>query len=130
MLTEEQRERVCVVLVRARNPNNIGAVARAMHGFGFADLRLVNEYSVAIDKARSAVDASAILAGAREFVNVEDAVADCTLVVAPPRWGNESRSTPCTRWPKQVDCCALRWHSRPGAGRRVWPCSLDRRRPA
>ena len=35
-----------MVLVRARNPNNIGAVARAMHGFGFTDLRLVNEYSV------------------------------------------------------------------------------------
>jgi tRNA C32,U32 (ribose-2'-O)-methylase TrmJ len=48
MLSEEQRARVCVVLVRARNPNNIGAVARAMHGFGFADLRLVNDYSVGL----------------------------------------------------------------------------------
>jgi len=40
MLSEEQRARVCVVLVRARDPNNIGAVARAMHGFGFSELRL------------------------------------------------------------------------------------------
>jgi TrmH family RNA methyltransferase len=94
MLTEEQRERVCVVLVRARNPNNIGAVARAMHGFGFADLRLVNEYSVAIDKARSAVDASAILAGAREFINLEDAVADCTLVVGTTAVGERKQEHP------------------------------------
>ena len=48
MLSEEERARVCVVLVRARNPDNIGAVARAMHGFGFSDLRLVNEYSVGL----------------------------------------------------------------------------------
>ena len=75
MLTEEQRARVCVVLVRARNPNNIGAVARAMHGFGFADLRLVNDYSVGLETARSAVDASAILAQARQFASVPEAVA-------------------------------------------------------
>jgi tRNA C32,U32 (ribose-2'-O)-methylase TrmJ len=62
MLTDEHRRQVCVVLVRARNPNNIGAVARAMHGFGFFDLRLVNDYSVALEKARSAVDASATTA--------------------------------------------------------------------
>ena len=50
LTTEEQRARVCVVLVRARNPNNIGAVARAMHGFGFTDLRIVNEYSVPLER--------------------------------------------------------------------------------
>jgi tRNA/rRNA methyltransferase len=81
MLSEEQCARITVVLVRARNPNNIGAVARAMHGFGFGDLRLVNDYSVGFEKAKSAVDASAILAAAREFPTVADAVADCSLVV-------------------------------------------------
>src|SRR6201996_6255033 len=81
MLSEEQCARVSVVLVRARNPNNIGAVARAMHGFGFTDLRLVNDYSVGLETARSAVDASAILATAKEFSTVGDAVADCQLVV-------------------------------------------------
>jgi len=39
-------DRIVVVLVRARNPNNIGAVARAMHDFGFRTLRLVNDYEV------------------------------------------------------------------------------------
>jgi TrmH family RNA methyltransferase len=94
MLTEEQRARVSVVLVRARNPNNIGAVARAMHGFGFADLRLVNEYSVGLEKARSAVDASAILATAREFPSVADAVADCSLVVGTTAVGERKQEHP------------------------------------
>lgn len=74
-------EQVAVVLVRARNPNNIGAVARAMHDFGFADLRVVNDYTVPFETARSGVDASAVLAGARTFPSVAEAVADCTLVV-------------------------------------------------
>ena len=94
MLSEEQRARVCVVLVRARNPNNIGAVARAMHGFGFTDLRLVNDYSVGLEKARSAVDASAILAEAREFATVAEAVADCTLVVGTTAVGERKQEHP------------------------------------
>ena len=94
MLTDEQRGRVSVVLVRARNPNNIGAVARAMHGFGFADLRLVNEYSVALEKARSAVDASAILAQAQEFSSVENAVAGCNLVVGTTAVGERKQEHP------------------------------------
>jgi tRNA/rRNA methyltransferase len=94
MLTKEQRARVTVVLVRARNPNNIGAVARAMHGFGFTDLRLVNEYSVTLEKARSAIDASDILAKAREFVTVADAVADCNLVVGTTAVGERKQDHP------------------------------------
>jgi tRNA/rRNA methyltransferase len=74
-------DRVVVVLVRARNPNNVGAVARAMHDFGFRHLRVVNEYAVPFETARSAVDASEIMAGAAAFGSVADAVADCTLVV-------------------------------------------------
>src|ERR1700690_1044604 len=94
MLSEEERARVCVVLVRARNPNNIGAVARAMHGFGFTDLRLVNDYSVALERARSAIDASSILAGAREFPTVADAVADCSLVVGTTAVGKRKQQHP------------------------------------
>src|ERR1700680_2407975 len=73
-------DRVVIVLVRARNPNNIGAVARAMHDFGFRNLSLVNDYSVPLEAARSAIDASSVLASAREFASVAEAVADCTLV--------------------------------------------------
>jgi TrmH family RNA methyltransferase len=81
MMSERIADRVVVVLVRARNPNNIGAVARAMHDFGFRHLRVVNDYAVPFETARSAVDASAVLAGAAAFASVADAVADCTLVV-------------------------------------------------
>jgi TrmH family RNA methyltransferase len=94
MLTDEQCARVSVVLVRARNPNNIGAVARAMHGFGFSDLRLVNDYSVGLEKARSAVDASSILATAKEFSTVADAIADCHLVVGTTAVGDRKKAHP------------------------------------
>ena len=43
MLTADDRARLTVILVRARNPSNIGAVARAMHDFGFTDLRAISE---------------------------------------------------------------------------------------
>jgi TrmH family RNA methyltransferase len=94
VLIDDERLRVAVVLVRARNPNNIGAVARAMHGFGFADLRLVNDYSLPLERAKSAVDASAILAAAREFLSVEEAVADCSLVVGTTAVGERKQEHP------------------------------------
>jgi len=70
-----------VVLVRPRNPLNIGAAARAMSNFGAHQLRLVNPYSVAFREARSAVGASELLRKAEEFKTVAAAVADCSLVV-------------------------------------------------
>jgi TrmH family RNA methyltransferase len=74
-------DRLCVVLVAARNPLNIGAAARAMSNFGFRHLRMVNPYAAGFREARSAVGASALLAGAEEYATVAEAVADCTLVV-------------------------------------------------
>ena len=70
-----------VVLVRTRNPLNIGAAARAMSNFGFHHLRVVNPYEVAFRQARSAVGASALLANAEVYGTVDEAVADCSLVV-------------------------------------------------
>jgi len=76
-----EQDRLAVVLVRARNPSNIGAVARAMHDLGFADLRVVNEFPVPSAAAKSAVDAASVLHAAREVGSVAEAVADCTLVL-------------------------------------------------
>ena len=70
-----------VVLVGARNPLNIGAAARAMSNFGVRHLRVVNPYTVGFREARSAVGASALLARAKEYPTVAEAVADCSLVV-------------------------------------------------
>jgi TrmH family RNA methyltransferase len=93
-MSEREFDRVVVVLVRARNPNNIGAVARAMHDFGFRHLRVVNDYAVPFETARSAVDAAAVLAGAASFSSVADAIADCTLVVGTTAVGERALQHP------------------------------------
>jgi tRNA/rRNA methyltransferase len=90
MLTEQERDRVCVVLVRARNPSNIGAAARAMHDFGFSRLRVVNEFAAPFEGARSAVDASEVLARAVRCASVAEAVADCTLVAGTTAVGERN----------------------------------------
>jgi TrmH family RNA methyltransferase len=73
--------RLAVVLVSTRNPLNIGAAARAMSNFGFSQLRLVDPYSPAFREAKSAVGASDLLAEAREYPSVAEAVADCAVVI-------------------------------------------------
>lgn len=74
-------DQLCVVLVRTRNPLNLGAAARAMSNFGIAHLRIVNPHQLAFREARSAVGASHVLKHAEEFSSVAEAVADCSLVV-------------------------------------------------
>ena len=77
-----------VVMVSTRNPLNIGAAARAMANFGFAQLRVVNPYDVAFREARSAVAAAPLLQSAQEFSSVGEAVADCRLVVGTTSIGH------------------------------------------
>lgn len=74
-------EQVRVVLVRTRNPLNIGACARAMSNFGFSKLRVVQPYDVAFKEAKSAVGGAAVLQSTEEFDSVAAAVADCALVI-------------------------------------------------
>ena len=100
MSLENVADRVVVVLVRARNPGNIGAVARAMHDFGFRHLRVVNEYAIPFDEARSAVDAAAVLASAESFSSLAEAVADCTLVVGTTAVGARSLEHPLHALPE------------------------------
>jgi len=83
-----------VVLVRPRNPLNIGAAARAMSNFGTLQLRLVNPYAVAYREARSAVGASAVLKNAEEFETLAEAVADCSLVVGTTAVRNRALQHP------------------------------------
>ena len=88
------QDRVVILLARARNPQNIGAVARAMHDFGFAHLRLVNDYPVPFEAARSAVDASAVLASARLFPTLAEATTDCTLILGTTAVGERALQHP------------------------------------
>jgi tRNA/rRNA methyltransferase len=94
MLTPEELDRIHIVLVRARNPNNIGAAARAMHDFGLRHLRVVNDYPVPFESARSAVDASEVLADAIACATLAEAVADCTLVVGTTAVGERDLQHP------------------------------------
>jgi len=87
-------ERLVVVLVRARNPLNIGAAARAMSNFGAHRLRLVNPYAEGFREARSAVGASDLLRGAEEYKAVAEAIADCSLVVGTTAVRNRALQHP------------------------------------
>ena len=70
-----------MVLVSPRNPLNIGAVARAMANFGFADLAVVAPFAEHWREARSAVGAPELLQNATESATLAEAIADCTLVL-------------------------------------------------
>ena len=52
-----------------------------MSNFGFTHLRLVAPYELAFREARSAAGASAVMQAAEVYSTVEDAIADCTLVI-------------------------------------------------
>jgi len=97
LLAPAEFDRLRIVLVRTRNPLNIGAAARVMSNFGFLRLRVVNPYDVAFREARSAVGASTLLAHAEEFKSVAEAVADCALVVATTAAGRRELQHPLTR---------------------------------
>jgi TrmH family RNA methyltransferase len=85
---------LAVVLVRPRNPLNIGAAARAMSNFGAHRLRLVNPFAEGFREARSAVGASDLLQTAEEFKTVAEAVADCALVVGTTAVRNRALQQP------------------------------------
>jgi TrmH family RNA methyltransferase len=86
-----------VVLVRPRNPLNIGAAARAMSNFGAHRLRLVNPYAAGFREARSAVGASELLHQAEEYKTVAEAVSDCALVVGTTAVRNRVLQQPVHR---------------------------------
>ncbi len=73
---------VRIVLVRPRDPNNIGAAARAMANFGLTDLVVVAPYEPVWREAKSAVGAGSVMAAAREVATLAEATSDCALVGA------------------------------------------------
>jgi tRNA/rRNA methyltransferase len=70
-----------IVLVRPRDPNNIGAVARAMKNFGFTDLTVVTPHPPVWSEVVSAVNAEDVLNNASIVASLNEAIADCNLVV-------------------------------------------------
>jgi len=83
-----QLENLRIVLVRSRNPLNIGAAARAMSNFGALHLRVVTPYEKAFREAVSAVGAAPLLATAEEHGSVAEATRDCSLVIGTTAIGH------------------------------------------
>ena len=72
----------CVVLMRPRDRNNIGAAARAMANFGLSDLRVVDPFAVAWREAVSAVGAEDIMRNAVQYKTLDEALADTVFSLA------------------------------------------------
>jgi tRNA/rRNA methyltransferase len=73
-----------IILVEPQMGENIGAAARAMGNFGLTDLRLVRPRDgwPNLQAVRSASGADRVIEGARVYDKTEDAIADCTLLLA------------------------------------------------
>ncbi|NOT63491.1 MAG: TrmJ/YjtD family RNA methyltransferase [Acidobacteria bacterium] len=72
---------VRVVLVRPRDPNNIGAAARAMKNFGFRDLWIVSPFPATWEQIKSAPHAMDVVESAHVVDSLAAAIADCNLVI-------------------------------------------------
>jgi len=88
---------ISIVLVGTQSPGNIGMVCRAMKNMGLADLRLVNPCRVDHpDASMFAVSAKDLLAAAKIFTSLEEALADCEFSVATTRRHGKYRNEICT----------------------------------
>lgn len=90
---------LAVVLVSPRDPNNIGAAARAMANFGLSDLRVVTPYAPSWRDAVSAVGAQDIMQSARLFDSLPLALADCKLTLAATALKNRNLDQPVIALP-------------------------------
>lgn len=81
-MTSDFKKRLRIVLVKPRNPLNIGAAARAMYNFGFEDLWLISPWEKAFRDAKSAMGAAGVLRCARVTNSYAEALGDASLVVA------------------------------------------------
>lgn len=76
------KNKFAVILSHPENPENIGLVARNMKNTGFDDLRLVGISGLEEKTFVTAVHAGDILANARFYVSVSDAVKSVDVVFA------------------------------------------------
>lgn len=88
-------DRIRIVLIGTSHPGNIGGAARAMHNMGLSDLALVAPRCTAVtaDSVSRASGADHLVNGATVMETLDQAVADCTLVVGASA---RSRTLP---WP-------------------------------
>lgn len=93
--------RLRIVLVEPREAGNVGAVARAMKNFGFAELWVVGEHPELLPVAGWwASGADDLLAEARFAATLGEAIADAHVTVATTSM--RGRTTPVTFSPKTL----------------------------
>ncbi len=83
-----------LVLLRPRNADNLGAIARAMKNFGLADWVVVSPNPQLLEAPgmhRLAVKSGELLETVRRVETLEEAVADCTWVVGTTMRSVEGR---------------------------------------
>ena len=93
------RRDFAVVLVSPRDPNNIGAAARAMANFGLSDLRVVTPYAPSWRDAVSAVGAQDIMQSARLFDSLPQALSDYKVTLATTALKNRRLDQPVIALP-------------------------------
>ena len=87
-------DNIAVILVSPENPDNIGAVARAIKNMGFSDLRLVKPPRGWRGKAKKmAVTAVDILEKAKVFSSLREALLELGRVIGTTRRGGGHRGT-------------------------------------
>ncbi|MBP5429801.1 MAG: RNA methyltransferase [Elusimicrobiaceae bacterium] len=99
----------CVVLVRPRDPNNIGACARAMANFGLTDLRVVDPFTPVWREAVSAVGAEDLMKNAAQLSTLDEALKDCTFSLAATALRNRGVVQEVVTLPKlnqRLETCA------------------------
>ncbi|MBU2952564.1 tRNA (cytosine(32)/uridine(32)-2'-O)-methyltransferase TrmJ [Marinobacter sp. F3R08] len=88
--TETFRENIRIVLVETSHSGNIGAVARAMKNMGLGNLWLVNPNSFPDEASYArAAGASDVLDGAQVVPTLDEALADCVLVMGTSARGRK-----------------------------------------
>ncbi|HEX5481752.1 MAG TPA: RNA methyltransferase [Terriglobia bacterium] len=70
-----------MILVRPRNPLNMGAAARAMANFGFRDLAIAAPYEPSWQETRSAVGAEDVIRNAHAVATLSEALRGVALAV-------------------------------------------------
>jgi tRNA/rRNA methyltransferase len=92
--------KVRFVLVRPRNPLNIGAAARGMANFGFDDMVVVKPYAPVWRELTSAVGAERLMLAARSVDGLPDAVEGCQLVLGTTAVRDRNLQRPVVRLPE------------------------------
>ncbi|MEK7859602.1 MAG: TrmH family RNA methyltransferase [Elusimicrobiota bacterium] len=100
------------VLVRPRNPNNIGAAARAMANFGLSELVVVDPYAPVWEEVRSSIGGEDVLKNAK-VSPLAEALAPCQLVLGTSD-GRRALRRPVVPLPKLADYLK---ETLPGGGR-------------